>query len=136
MKKNKNEEVMKDDEVLRIQSFTDGNKVVSRWEFRPVTALTISWMQRNSIFTDKHDLIWKSSAFAFLHSAPFSEIRKCVNDESDFIDAVDCWIEKNLKHHSEIEEIGKSMNEAFAMYMASTSVLSSNDSGSGSGSGN
>ena len=134
MKKNKNNDIMKDDEVLRIQAFEDGNKKVSKWEFRPITALSISWMQRNSVFSDKHDLIWKAAAFAFLHSAPFSEIRKCVNTNSNFLDMVDVWIEKNIVHHSEIEEIADLMNDGFAMYTAS--VSSSNNKETGSGLGN
>lgn len=133
MKKNNNNELLKDDEVLRVQAFEDGNKKVSRWEFRPVTALSVSWMQRNSVFDDKHDLIWKASAFAFLHSAPFSEIRECVNNKLDFTDAVDVWIESNIIHHSEIEEIGNAMNNAFEMYMAATSVPANSKTGSGSG---
>lgn len=115
---------MKDDEILREEGMCDGPRIVLNGiELRPVTALSVSWMQRNEIFGESKDLIWKSAAFAYLHSAPFSEIRSVVNDRSAFIDAVDVWIEKNIIHHIQTSELANAMNQAFSRYMSSASEL-------------
>jgi hypothetical protein len=135
MKKNKqeNSELVKDDEVLRMQGVEDGKKGVHKWAFRPITALTISWIQRNRVFAEDNDMIWKVSAYAFLHTAAYSEIRRVVNDKDAFVDAVDVWIEKNIVHHDEIKAISEEMNSAFSRY--SSSIFTSGD-GSGNSSGN
>jgi len=130
MKKNKDNDLLTDDEIIRVQAFEDGNKKVSKWELRPITALSVSWMQRNNVFNDDKDMIWKAGAFAFLHSAPFEDIRGCVKDKADFIDAVDCWIEENVVHHSEIEGIIFEMNHAFSIYTTSHSTQSKTQKGS------
>lgn len=121
MKKKIDTEFLKDDEVLREEAMADGPAKVLGLEIRPVTALTVSWMQRNEIFADSKDLIWKSAAFGFLHSAPLPEIRAVVNDRSAFVDAVDAWIEKNIKHHVQTSELAEVMNKAFSRYMSSAS---------------
>ena len=129
--KKQNNELVKDDEILREESMTDGPMLVSGLELRPITALSVSWMQRNNIFGDEMDLIWKSAAFAFLHSTPFPEIRKVVNNRSDFTDAVDCWIEKHIVHHNEISEISNVMNIAFKRYQSSVSESTKRGSATG-----
>jgi len=119
MKKNKDNDLVKDDEILRIQAMEDGEKIIAGKKMRPITALTISWMQRHRVFSDEMDMIWKASAFAFLHCEDFSRIRNVINDHIKFVEAVDIWIEKNLKHHFETNEIADAMNNAFAVYMSS-----------------
>ena len=131
MKKNKDNELQKDDEILRIQAMEDGPKIVNGRTLRPITALTISWMQRNEVFSGNMDLIWKSAAFAYLHSEPYSAIRSVVNDKESFVNAVDSWIEKNMIHHLEISAMTDAMNAAFELYNASAT-----ESKAGSGSGN
>jgi hypothetical protein len=131
-KKTADIELVKDDEILREEAMTDGPTKVMGLEMRPITALSVSWMQRNEIFADSKDMIWKSAAFAFLHSAPKSEIRRVVNDREAFIDAVDVWIEKNLDHHLQTTELATAMNAAFSRYMAAASeVLGSKGSAPG-----
>lgn len=132
MKKTKNAELIKDDEILREEGMCDGPLMFSGIELRPITALTISWLQRNEVFSEKRDMIWKSAAFAFLHSAPLIEIRAVVNEPWMFSDAVDSWIEKNICHHSETAKIAQVMNQAFTRYMAAASeVLDSKGSAPG-----
>ena len=131
MKKIKDNELEKDDEILRIQAMEDGPKIVNGRTLRPITALTISWMQRNEVFSGTMDLVWKSAAFAYLHSEPYSAIRSVVNDRSAFINAVDSWIENNMIHHLEISAMTDAMNAAFELYNASAT-----ESKAGSGSGN
>ena len=131
MKKNKDNELEKDDEILRTQAMEDGQKIVNGRILRPITALTISWMQRNEVFSGNMDLVWKSAAFAYLHSEPYSAIRSVVNDRSAFINAVDSWIENNMIHHLEISAMTDAMNVAFELYNASET-----ESKAGSGSGN
>ena len=131
MKKNKDTDLQKDDEILRIQAMEDGPKIVNGRTLRPITALTISWMQRNEVFSGNMDLIWKSAAFAYLHSEPYSAIRSVVNDKESFVNAVDSWIEKNMIHHLEISAMTDAMNAAFELYNASAT-----ESKTGTGSGN
>jgi hypothetical protein len=122
-KKTADIELVKDDEILREEAMADGPTRVMGLEMRPITALSVSWMQRNEIFSDAKDMIWKSAAFAYLHSAPKSEIRRVVNDREAFMDAVDVWIEKNLDHHLQTTELATAMNEAFTRYMAAASEV-------------
>jgi hypothetical protein len=119
--KNQNNELIKDDEILREEAMSDGPMLVSGLELRPITALSVSWMQRNNIFSDNMDLIWKSAAFAYLHSTPLAEIRAVVNNRAEFTDAVDSWIQKHIVHHNEISEITEVMNVAFKRYQSGIS---------------
>lgn len=121
--KTKNKELIKDDELLREEAACDGPIMIGEIELRPITALSLSWMQRNKVFTEEKDTIWKSAAFAFLHSVPFSAIRSVVNNQNDFIDAVDVWIEANMKHHAQLLKFSQAMKEAFDRYMASASSI-------------
>lgn len=134
MRKQKEElsDLVKDDEILREEGMCDGPMTVGNIELRPVTALSVSYMQRNAVFSDAKDLIWKTSAFAFLHSAPSAEIRKVVNDRDLFSNSVDNWIEKNVTHHAETTEIAEAMNAAFKRY----SATATNSPGKGSAAGN
>ena len=131
MKKTQNTDLVKDDEILRIQAMEDGPKKVNGRILRPITALTISWMQRNEVFSGDMDPVWKAAAFTFLHSEPMSTIRGVVNDRATFINAVDSWIENNMIHHLEISAMTDAMNAAFELYNASAT-----ESKAGSGSGN
>lgn len=131
--KKRNLEILKDDEELREESMADGpTAILGGLELRPITALTVSWMQRNEIFSEAKDMVWKSAAFAFLHSAPLPVIRQVVNDKMAFIEAVDTWIEKNLDHHLQAAELATTMNSAFTRYMSAASeVLGSKGSSTG-----
>ena len=131
-KNQQNIELVKDDEILREEGMADGPIKIDGAELRPITALTISWMQRNQVFSDEKDLIWKTCAFAFLHSVPMVEIRAVVNDKSLFLDAVDEWIEENVSHHLQTGKIANAMNAAFQRYSASASELL-NSKGSAAG---
>lgn len=131
-KKNQHNELVKDDEILREEGMADGAMtILDNIELRPITALSVSWMQRNEIFNETKGMIWKSAAFAFLHSAPFTAIRQVVNDRSAFIDAVDIWIERNLTHHTQATNVANIMNQAFARYMAAASETSATGSAAG-----
>ena len=125
-------ELVKDDEILREEAMADGPTRVMGIELRPITALTVSWMQRNEIFSDSKDMIWKSAAFAFLHSAPRAKVRGVVNDRENFTQAVDEWIDENIQHHLQTTELATAMNAAFTRYMSAASeVLGSKGSAPG-----
>jgi hypothetical protein len=111
----------------------DGPKKVNGRILRPITALTISWMQRNEVFSGDMDPVWKAAAFTFLHSEPMSTIRGVVNDRATFINAVDSWIEKNMTHHHETGAMSDEMGKAFDLY---NSASPASQPGEGSGSGN
>ena len=128
-----NQDLVKDDEILRIQAMEDGPKKINGRTMRPITALTISWMQRNEVFSGEMDPVWKAAAFTFLHSEPMSTIRGVVNDRDTFINAVDSWIEKNMKHHHETTGMSEAMGAAFDLY---NSASPSSEGGEGSGSPN
>jgi hypothetical protein len=123
-KKTADIELVKDDEILREEAMCDGPaKILDNLELRPITALSVSWMQRNEIFSDSKDMIWKSAAFAFLHSAPRAKVRSVVNDRESFTQAVDEWIDENIQHHLQTTELATAMNEAFTRYMAAASEI-------------
>jgi hypothetical protein len=131
-RKNQNMELVKDDEILREEGMAEGPIEIAGIELRPITALSVSWMQRNEVFSDAKDLIWKTCAYAYLHSAPKPEIRAVVNDKIAFTDAVDEWIDENISHHLQTGEIATSMNAAFQRYSSSASeILGAKGSGSG-----
>jgi hypothetical protein len=133
MKKTQNTDLEKDDEILRIQAMEDGPKKVNGRTMRPITALTISWMQRNEVFSGDMDSVWKAAAFTFLHSEPYSAIRSVVSDRLTFINAVDSWIEKNMTHHHETTAMSDEMSKAFDLY---NSASPASQPGEGSASGN
>ena len=119
----KQDEYELDDEVLREQAMADGPVMVDGIELRPITAVSISWMQRNNILGDEMDPIWRASAFAFLHAAPREDIRAVVNSRDDFKNAVDDWLEDNIGHHSEVMKFSAAMTKAFELYQASASEV-------------
>lgn len=124
------DELQTDDEVIREIAMTEGPKKVSKFKLRPVDALSLSWMQRNRILdeTSSGDMIQRTAAFAYLHTADRTEIRSVVNNPVAFLEAVDVWIEKNIKHHSELEPLSDEMTEAFDAYMAAaTSAANPSD---------
>ena len=114
------DELTTDDEILRIQGMEDGPKKIAGRELRPISALTLSWMQRNKFFDPGWDLIWKCAAFTLLHSEPIPKIRSIVNDRAAFLEAVDVWIEKNILHRDDVQTLSKAMDEAFELYMAAS----------------
>lgn len=135
MAKNKNIELLKDDELTREKGFTEGPKQVSKFELRPVTALSLSWLQRNKVFDGEFgDNMQRTAAFAFLHHADKSVIRGVVNDPREFLEAVDEWIDENITHHTELEPIAVAMSEALETYMAATTTAAIPSKG-GSGGG-
>lgn len=114
-----NEELMTDDEALREIGMTEGPKKVSRFKLRPITALSLSWMQRNNLFDESFgDMLQKTAAFAFLHSEDKARIRSVVNDRIPFLSAVDEWLDENIKHHSELEPVSQEMTDSLDRYMA------------------
>jgi hypothetical protein len=121
--KNKNtdtDELTTDDEILRTKGMEDGPKQVAGRELRPISALTLSWMQRNKFFGEGRDLIWKCAAFMFLHSEPIPKVRSVVNDNDAFMITVDQWIEKNILHRDDVQTLSKAMDEAFELYMSAS----------------
>ncbi len=116
-----NTEYQTDDEAIREIGFTDGPQVIAGIVLRPVTALSLSWLQRNGVFSDSFgDMLQKTAAFWFVHSADKQEIRNVVNDSSQFMNAVDDWIDDTVSHHTELEPYAVQMNESLEHYMAAT----------------
>jgi hypothetical protein len=126
--KKQNTELMKDDEILREEAMTDGPMTIAGLVLRPITALSVSWMQRNNIFSDNMDLIWKSAAFAYLHSTPFTEVRAVVNNRAEFTDAVDSWIQKHIVHHNEISEILLTLDSSDNVAITEYAIVGTNGS--------
>jgi hypothetical protein len=121
MKKDTKIELVKDDEVLREQGMTSGPSKASRWELRTTAATEVSWMQRNKVLQPDMDILWRASAFAYIHEAPRVEIRKVINDHDTFIEAVDRWMDKNDPSSNEIKELATLMNSRIEEWFASSS---------------
>jgi len=121
--KHTDEDLTTDDELMREQGMASGPVKKGRFTLRPMTALSLSWLQRNRVFDDGYgDMLQKTAAYAFLHTEPKEEIRAVVNDRTAFLDAVDEWIEKHIAHHTELEPISVEMNAAMDSYMAATTT--------------
>jgi len=114
-------ELMTDEEALREQGMTQGDKKISGITIRPMTALSLSWLQRNDVFGDTGDSMQKTAAFVYLHSEPREVIRAVVNDRAAFLDAVDDWIEANFPHHTQLSPYSDLMSEAMNAYLAASS---------------
>jgi hypothetical protein len=124
-------DLLTDDEALRERAMTSGPQALSRWEMRPTAALEISWMQRNKILSPEMDIIWRSGAFALIHSAPKASVRSVVNDFSRFASAVDDWMEKQNPTANEIAELQKLCLERTNEYFASFSETKGGKTASG-----
>jgi hypothetical protein len=124
-------EMLTDDEALRTTAMADGPRQVGKFTLRPMTALTVSWAQRNEVFTEKKDMVFNVAAFMFLHTEPLPKLRAVVNNRAAFIEAVDAWIEKNIRHHLEIAELSRAMNESYQLYTASASTAENAGSAAG-----
>jgi hypothetical protein len=114
-------ELLTDDEALREQGMTEGNKNISGITIRPMTALSLSWLQRNNIFDDEGDSMQKTAAFVFLHSEPREVIRSVVNNRAAFLDAVDDWLDEKFPHHTQLLPYTELMTDAMNVYLASSS---------------
>jgi hypothetical protein len=114
-------ELMTDDEALREQGMTQGDKKISGITIRPMTGLSLSWLQRNDVFGDNGDSMQKTAAFVYLHSEPREVIRAVVNDRNAFLNAVDDWIESNFPYHSQLSPYSDLMNESMSAYIAASS---------------
>ena len=116
---NTENEYITDDDLLREQAMCDGPKQVSKFKLRPVTALSLSWMQRTRVFDDEHgDVMQKTASFAYLHTADKAEIRGVVNNLDKFLSRVDLWIEENITSHKELNPVSDEMMAAINRYLA------------------
>jgi len=112
---------MTDDEALREQGMTEGNKNISGITIRPMTALSLSWLQRNNIFDDEGDSMQKTAAFVFLHSEPREVIRAVVNNRAAFLNAVDDWLDEKFPHHTQLLPYTELMTNSMNAYLAASS---------------
>jgi hypothetical protein len=122
-KKNEDNEMLKDDEVLREIGMTDGPRIVGGLEMRPITALSMSWIRRMNIFTDDTlDELIRTAAFAYLHTEEKEKIRCVIWNRDQFYNAVDEWLDEHApKHHSALEPFADAMAQAIELYSASES---------------
>lgn len=132
MSKAKNNELERDDEVLRNRGMVSGTLKAGRWSLRPTTATEVSWMQRNHVLEDSGmDILWKTCAFTYLHHADKPEIRACVNDREEFIEAVDRWMDSNNPKSDDIKTLAAAMNSRVAEWFSSSSELTESGPASG-----
>lgn len=125
---------MTDDESLRDQGMTEGVKNVPelRLKLRPMTPLSFSWMLRNKVFDEEcGDIMQKTAAYAFLHTADRDMIRSVVNHRDKFLDAVDEWMDSNITCDSQLATLAGDMNNAILQRMAAQSTGGSPYKGDG-----
>jgi len=112
-----------DDEELRHEGMTDGKKKKGKFILRPMTGLSLSWLQRNKVFDDDFgDPTSKTAAFIYLHSESKELIRTVVNNRTDFLNAVDDWIDTHMPYHTGLNDYVELMNTAMNTYLAAASV--------------
>ena len=133
MSKNKIEVLERDDEVLREQGMTSGASKCGLWELRPTCATEVSWMQYNGVIVDDNglDIIWRTSAFAFIHSEPKPEVRACVRNREAFIAAVDEWIAENNPSGKDIKSLSAALNDRMQEWFSSSSEAAESGPSSG-----
>jgi len=118
MKKQKQEEILTDEEVLA-RGATKGIEKINKLNLRPMTVRTLSQMKRNGLLEiGDSDIFQKTAAFGFLHSASRERISEVVNDKAKFLDAIDEWMDENFQHHHDMEPLAECMNAAFQEYAA------------------
>jgi hypothetical protein len=121
--KQETEDLTTDDELTREAGMTAGSVKKGRFTLRPMTPVSLSWLQRNRVFDDDYgDMLQKTAAYAFLHTEPKDEIRAVVHDRVAFLNAVDDWMEENLQHHTELSPVSDEMERAVEHYMAATTT--------------
>jgi len=122
---------MTDDEAMREAGMTAGPKRKSKFVLRPMTALSLSWLQRNQVFEDSTgDKLQKTAAYIYLHTEPKQDIRSVVNNHQDFLEAVDVWMETHITYHKELEPLSEEMSEAMNIYLAAnTAATNKSDPG-------
>jgi hypothetical protein len=116
-----NADIQTDDEAIRVQAMTSGEVTCGRFRLRPTCATEISWMQRNGIMEPNMDIIWRVSAFAFVHSEPKPEVRAIVNSKDDFSHSVDSWMDRHNPDAEEIKQLSTVMNERISEWFSSAS---------------
>ena len=131
MSKKQIEVLERDDEILREQGMTSGESLAGRWTLRPTAATEVSWMQRNKVMEPIMDILWRAAAFASIHSELKPKVRAVVNDRSDFVEAVDKWMESNNPNASEIKTLAAAMNDRIEEWFSSSSELAESGPTSG-----
>lgn len=133
MSKKQIEVLERDDEVLRERGMTSGAMKCGRWELRPTCAPEVSWMQDNGVIVEDNGLgsIWRTSAFAFIHSAPKPEVVACVRDRDLFITSVDGWMAKNNPNGNDIKALSAVLNVRIEEWFSSSSEVSETGPSSG-----
>ncbi len=131
MSKKQIEVLERDDEILREQGMTSGESLAGRWTLRPTAATEVSWMQRNKVMEPIMDILWRAAAFAFIHSADKPKVRAVVNDRSEFVEAVDKWMESNNPSSAEIKMLAAAMNDRIEEWFSSSSELAETGPASG-----
>lgn len=133
MSKKQIEVLERDDEVLREHGMVSGAVKAGRWELRPTCAPEVSWMQFNGVIVDDNqmDIIWRTSAFAYIHTAPKSEVRACARDRDLFVEKVDAWMEENNPKGSDIKALSAALNDRMSEWFSSSSETASSGSSMG-----
>lgn len=130
-----NTDLLTDDEALRESAMTDGPRALpGGLTLRPITALSMSWLRRLGIFTDPaFDELFRTAAFAYLHTEELKKVRTTIRDRDAFLDSVDEWIMRVAPgHHSALEPFAGAMEEAINLYTASESRAKHPSTGTGS----
>jgi hypothetical protein len=121
---NENESLELDDEIKRENGMIGGPVKAARWTLRATAAREVSWMQRNSVIeVDGMDILWKTCAFAVIHSEPPAEVASYVNDRHKFMTAVDSWMGKHNPTANDIKSLSSAMNERIEEWFAGYSNL-------------
>ena len=133
MSKNKIEVLERDDEVLRNNGMTSGTQKCRRWDIRPTCAPEVSYMQDNGIIDGENGLgsVWRNSAFAFIHSAPKSEVLSCVRNRDAFVARVDKWMEENNPKGDDIKALSSLFSGRLEEWFSSSSEVAESGPSSG-----
>ena len=117
-----NDELMTDDEALRIAGMTDGPRNVGKFKLRPLCAETLAWAQTVGIFEDDIGNMHRRAGYAMLHTLPPAEILSLVFKKEQFWMRVSKWIADEITHHSQLTIYDDEMNDAYERYDAAVTT--------------
>jgi hypothetical protein len=119
-----NDEMKKDDEILRECGLLEGERKIDGMVLRPITGASFMWILNKEVFSSENNKVEQIAQFLFLHCAPISEILDVVYGNSNFKKEVIKWIcgTSLNEHHSRILAFEPIVDEAWAKYSAAKTI--------------
>ena len=119
-----NDEMKKDDEILRECGLLERERKIDDMIVRPITGASFMWILNKEIFSSENNKVEQIAQFLFLHCASIDQILDVVYGASNFKKEVIKWISQTSlnEHHSRILAFEPLVDEAWAKYSAAKTI--------------